>query len=231
MENRRKCRLTSQIGYKTTLSPQVVAIPGLLLWKEFCVSSAASWRLNAVCSDYIKQGCVWVINPQWPNRWEVCVCGVLCVGLGGANSSGLWNKGFPFSLSLPLSLSLALFFLWVRRLSYRTSAVTLKIEQKAAELTDFDRHKKKNPNLFDLTDNKTIWLIVPFVHFALILLIISWDGEHFRAVIHPLAASWWWYRKKQTYFATEGCVGAGKEGGGTLELNQTIYTFLAHTTS
>lgn len=133
MENRRKCRLTSQIGYKTTLSPQVVAIPGLLLWKEFSVSSAASWRLNAVSSDYIKQGSVWVINPQWPDRWEVCVpVLVLCVGRGGASSSGLWNKGFPFSLSLPLSLSLALFFYGSGE-CWRTSAVTVKIEQKTAE--------------------------------------------------------------------------------------------------
>lgn len=45
---------------------------------------------GAVCSDYIKT--VLRVSHQSPVAGQmggVCVCGALCVGLGGANSSGL----------------------------------------------------------------------------------------------------------------------------------------------
>lgn len=98
MENRRKCRLTSQIGYKTTLSPQVVAIPGLLLKGDLCVICCLLAVERSLLRLHKTGLCV---SHQPPVVGQMGgVCGVLCVGLGGANSRGLWNKGFPLSLSL-----------------------------------------------------------------------------------------------------------------------------------
>lgn len=86
MENARKCRLTIQLCYKTTLSSQVVAIPGLLLWEEICVICC---RLLAEhCLLRLHKNRVCESSPPSEDRWEVCVV-CLCVGLGGANSSGL----------------------------------------------------------------------------------------------------------------------------------------------
>lgn len=108
MENQSKCWLTEKICYKTTLSSGCCYSWTAAVSADLYMWSAASWRPNAVCSDYVNHGCVWVISPLWPDRWRcVCVCGEL----GGANSDGLWNEGFP-----PLSFSLFFlfpYFLWV----------------------------------------------------------------------------------------------------------------------
>lgn len=80
MGNKRKCRFSRQLGYKTnTLSSGCSYSWTSAVWGR-CVWSAASWRLNTGCSDYIKPGCVCESSPPSEDRWEVCVvCLCVCV--------------------------------------------------------------------------------------------------------------------------------------------------------